>query len=334
MDQTCRFWILPSSKRPVKEAESLARLLSSRLIDSTGGFVRLGAAESFQAWTGLREACPQEFLCSPREISAWQSLEAEEGLDRHFLFARLSWETRQWDSVIFHASRLIDVDSTRWNHCWWRGDACAELGRLHEALADYREVLARCPDQMLHQSLYALLLVTTGDLKRYRDFCKDLVERMQNGAMAAVDVHCVSMTCSFAPDSLEDFSASISAAPLWMANLPGGVEPHRDFGVILYRACQFEKAIEELNKSIELSQQSDVGQQSDFVAKWIFLACCHQKLGQVKEARIWLDKINKWHGEHGSTEAALNSATRTLNWGRRLLVKMIFREVEPLLGKP
>lgn len=58
-------------------------------------------------------------------------------------------------------------------------------------------------------------------------------------------------------------------------------------GVALFRAGDWEAAIAELKKSMELRKGGDA-------ADWFFLAMAHWQLGEKDEARKWYDKAVPW----------------------------------------
>jgi tetratricopeptide (TPR) repeat protein len=97
-------------------------------------------------------------------------------------------------------------------------------------------------------------------------------------------------------------------------------------GLAHYRAGQFDKAIEQLHKSIK-------GNWGGNAANWLVLAMAHQRLGQVAEARNWFDKAARWM-DHTGPEAAGGSANalRSLHPHDALACLVLRREAETLLA--
>jgi tetratricopeptide (TPR) repeat protein len=68
--------------------------------------------------------------------------------------------------------------------------------------------------------------------------------------------------------------------------LPNSYGYHLCRGAVLYRAGEYRAAVAELNRAVAL--WGNGGRNFD----WLFLAMAHQRLGETKEARKWLDKAN------------------------------------------
>jgi tetratricopeptide (TPR) repeat protein len=69
-------------------------------------------------------------------------------------------------------------------------------------------------------------------------------------------------------------------------------------GVAQYRASQWEKAIDSLQKSTAMRKDGDVNE-------WFFLAMSHWQLGHKDEARKWFDKAVEWTDKNQSKDEVL-----------------------------
>jgi tetratricopeptide (TPR) repeat protein len=69
-------------------------------------------------------------------------------------------------------------------------------------------------------------------------------------------------------------------------------------GVAQYRASQWEKAIDSLQKSTAMRKDGDVNE-------WFFLAMSHWQLGHKDEARKWFDKGVEWTDKNQTKDEVL-----------------------------
>ena len=150
----------------------------------------------------------------------------------------------------------------------------------------------------------------------------------------------VAWICVIAPDAVADLRQPVQLAEKAVASNPTGFSKYAylsTLGVALYRAGQFEAAVQRLGDAITAHGKDGTA------GDWLFLAMAHHRLGQPDEARRWLDKAAKWIDE--STQppppnAAAASppkppvAGTTLTWRERLELQLLRREAEELLSKP
>jgi serine/threonine protein kinase/Tfp pilus assembly protein PilF len=129
------------------------------------------------------------------------------------------------------------------------------LKRYDEAIADYERAIELQPDNALHLNNLAWFLVTCPD----SGFCD---------AGRAVE--------------LAEKAVELSPKKWHYANT---------LGVAYYRAGDWDKAIETLNKSMAFRDGDDS-------FDWFFLAMAHWQRGEKDEARSWYDKAVRWMEEN------------------------------------
>jgi uncharacterized protein HemY len=65
-----------------------------------------------------------------------------------------------------------------------------------------------------------------------------------------------------------------------------------------YRAGTWQVALAALEKAMELRQGGDS-------YDWLFLAMCHEKLGDKEKARQWYDRATRWMDKNKATDEEL-----------------------------
>ena len=148
------------------------------------------------------------------------------------------------------------------------GDLLAATARFDRAEKAYRRCLALKPNDAAGLNNLAWLLVTCPDAQ------------MHNPA-----------------ESLELVKKALSIA----RNGPCGWNPKygwNTMGVAFYRAGNWQKAREALNRSMKLNSGGDAND-------WFFLAMTCWKLGEETEARMWYTRANDWMLEHRPNDQEL-----------------------------
>jgi tetratricopeptide (TPR) repeat protein len=132
---------------------------------------------------------------------------------------------------------------------------------------------------------YAALFVLAGDVDTYRQQCARVFERLGDTRQAHA-AYLVARICALTPDAEIDPNKLVQIAERAVQAKP---VPHHlhTLGLAYYRAGQFDKAIEQLQKSMEGNWKAQV-------VNWLVLAMAHQRLGHADEARIWFEKAVRW----------------------------------------
>jgi WD40 repeat protein/serine/threonine protein kinase/tetratricopeptide (TPR) repeat protein len=357
-----REWDLAPDGRPVKELISFAEVLSGHRIDPVSGLVPLEAERFQRAWTDLRARYPQCFASSPQAALTWHAEQAGACL-----------QEKQWAAAIWHLDHLIAAEPKQWGHHYHRGCARAELKQWDQAIADYSRAIelteedgytytnygprgdayavqrqwdkaaadyARAvqgwPDGNILGLWYphALLRLTVGDAKGYRQACRKLLEGAGGSVEPAQSFIAgrVVWACVVAPDALDDYAPLLilaeKAVTLDRHNYPCA----RALGGALLRAGRLEPAVKQLQKALSL--------QPGATSASLLLAMAHHRLGHADDARRWLDKavqkieqVFRQRPKNAGSEATAVAPDELL-WTERLSLQLLRREAEALIRGP
>jgi WD40 repeat protein/tetratricopeptide (TPR) repeat protein/tRNA A-37 threonylcarbamoyl transferase component Bud32 len=203
-----------------------------------------------------------------------------------------------------------------------RGEICASLKQTAEAIAAYLQA-TRLGWSSANETERALLLLESGDVAGYRRYCAIALDRaraaqvwvMQNNAL---------WWCTYAPDTLADWSVAAELGEKLCAANKGNYVYLNTVNAVLYRAGRYEQAIQYCEEAIKA--HGGGGLPFD----WLILAMAHHRLGHTQEARQWLAKTTAWMSEfeHGKTQNAIIART----WFGLLEVRRFLREAEGLIN--
>jgi tetratricopeptide (TPR) repeat protein len=202
------------------------------------------------------------------------------------------------------------------------GDARRVAGLVKQALAQDLAGAQPLTPEVLAGSVPLLLLA--GDTDAYRRQCV----RLWGGLGDTVDprtAFLVARTCALAPDAGPDPAGLVRLAEKAVQAQPA---PHylHALGLAYYRAGQFDKASEQLHKSLAGKWRADA-------ANWLVLAMAHQRLGHADEARDWFNKAVRWMGDTRPQPARPSAdPLRSLHPHDALACMVLRREAEALLG--
>jgi WD40 repeat protein/tRNA A-37 threonylcarbamoyl transferase component Bud32 len=289
-----------------------------------------------------------------RELPAWHRREAEQAEaapDQWFTAAfhlnflveahpedgplqarrgRAFYQLRQWQKAVDGFSAAIDRGAAGGPVFYMRGLAYAELDQWDKAnddLAKGVEPREAPAEVWMHRSLVFLPLQ---DLDGYRKACAGQLTRFGQTSDPATSA-LVAWTWSVAPTSAAaDFKKRIvPLAEQAVANDANNYFYRRALGTALYRAGQFEAAVQELNAATSLRKQPAP-------SVWLFLAMAHHRLGHAEEARQWLDKAGAWieqarAAKPGEVADPERLSWHQLPWSERQVLQFVYREARSLL---
>jgi tetratricopeptide (TPR) repeat protein len=228
--------------------------------------------------------------------------------------ARVHGELGQWEQAADAYSQAIKAKENDRNLWVQRARARAELGRWNESAADFARAIDLGLSDVHVWRQHALVRLATGDVESYRKMCLRLVRRFGDSPDAAV-VRVVALTCALSPDAVPDLKPLVQQTEGAVAAHPKSGPDHLALGALLYRAGQFEPAVEHIRTALRLSDpdRSPVG--------LLFLAMAQQRLGQVKEAGQSLQEAAQAIIPKGVEKGPLT-------WDRRLEMELLRREAE------
>ena len=203
------------------------------------------------------------------------------------------------------------------------GDDYGAVGELGKA-QDYFEEAIELGDSSYHTRYkHALLCFGVRDLAGYREACAAMLQQFSKSSNTS-ELHFTAWACVLAPDVLDDYSPAIELAERAIKVDPKRPLHQQCFGVVLYRAGRFDKAIETLESVAELEKVKGTSP----AYGWFVLAMGHHKLGHDAEAEKWHGKATEWTDK---VLAEHEQGTSTLAWNRRLTLKLLHDEAESLL---
>jgi len=138
------------------------------------------------------------------------------------------------------------------------GNAHAAMGRWDEATAESAKAIRLRPADYRPWHCYTRVRLAVGDSKGYRKACEDLLERF--GQTDDPDTaHSVAWTLTVVPNATTDFDRPLRLAEKAVVGAPKNFAHLGTLGAALYRAGQFDVAVERLNKATEDQSQESGG---------------------------------------------------------------------------
>jgi WD40 repeat protein/serine/threonine protein kinase/tetratricopeptide (TPR) repeat protein len=291
-------------------------------------------------------------LSDVRRVFGWLQRYEEHAGDRDRVVTSLQRQLRINESIA-GASLNSDQKSFAMNSCEALVYTLVEYGRLDEALRvlqrgmkGEKSVRSIGDSEFLAmrlQYLESLLLLMQNNESVYRERVERFMAELKPSRPTRVEgqgwiyktgpktfwtiIHAVLL-----PNVLIDYSVPVKAteeAESRVVSYRGDWQLLR--GVCLYRAGDYEGAIEELEQVV-MGESEVVGWLAPLQSGWYFLAMSHAKLGHIKEARDWLGKALQWTavvlGEDGSRESqeTQERIQGALAWPGRETLKLFRRE--------
>jgi Flp pilus assembly protein TadD len=314
LDSTgAQVWDLPAENRPLEELLLLAEVLTGEPVDATGGLSPVEAERVQSAWQALRARYPQSVTPVPEQVQAWHRAEA-----------KAAQAAGRWSAALSPLDDLIAAGRANWGSHVSRGSVYAELDRWDRAAADFETAIRLGAVDSEVWFFLAMARLAQGDVDGYRKTCADLLPRFEDSRDPETAL-VVAQCCALAPDGVANparfvdhlVSGKITERqpyPSLFRAGPGGqlnaLKPVPGLGALLYRTGRFQEAVQRLAQEAEA-----------FWDDWLFLAMAHGRLGNVAEARQWLDKAQRW---------ADQNRTR-FNWLGRLRYQLLRREAEAIV---
>jgi tetratricopeptide (TPR) repeat protein len=238
-------------------------------------------------------------------------------------------EMKQWGKAIAVFSKSLELRSG-FDWVWiGRGNTYAELGQWKEAMADFSKAVELSNGESDSRYLLALAHLRVADVVGYRKLCTEMLEQFDLAAKTD-SAHWALWTCALAADAVADWKVPQQLAEKALTANPKSYRFLNDHGVVLYRAGQYQRALERLTEAEMIYQLAD-HKQDAIAYNWLFLAMAHHRLRHVPEAQKWHQMAVQWIDQEmqKSKEAA---AANPLPWNRRLTLQLLRRETEQLLA--
>jgi WD40 repeat protein/Flp pilus assembly protein TadD len=228
-------------------------------------------------------------------------------------------KARHWIAVVFHLSRLIDAEPRQALLFSRRGYARAQLSQFDAAAADFAQAVALGDNRTGVWHAHALLRLTAGDERGYREACTKMLERCSR----TEDPNGMAWVCTLLPDALPDMTPVVKLAEEALAKGPRKRTYLNTLGATLYRSGRYDAALQQLDEALQATK----GKASPY--DWLFLAMAHQRLGHTDQARCCLAKAVQRLGElEQATKTEGAAASVSLQWFQELELRQLRREAE------
>lgn len=206
-------------------------------------------------------------------------------------------------------SRLGKVLSTagRWQEVEQEHRQAAELSE--QLVADFPDVPKYWADVAHIWYWQALAQLGAGQMEEYRGTCANMLQRFGRTEDPSI-ANLVAWTCILVQESVEDLGQVVQLAEK-AVEANDTIARLNTLGAVLYRAGRFDEAIQKLSGS------------TAYTSTWFFTAMAHHRLGHFDESRKWLNQAVERTEETQDTTA----------WSQRLILQLLRREAELLMGR-
>jgi eukaryotic-like serine/threonine-protein kinase len=206
---------------------------------------------------------------------------------------------------------------SQWADYWYEwGVWYSDHRQYAKAIRDFSKAVEVEPEKPIAWHSLALLRLHSGDRDEYRKLCAELLTRFGKKDDAESKAF-VTWTCVLAPGSVPDSQAVLEVAASLATQFPESANNRLVHGAALYRSGQWKAAVERIHES-QQAPVRDLG----WPGQELFLAMACMRLGQVEDARRWLDTAVQWERENPGAA-----------WWARVLTEILRREAEALIGQ-
>jgi len=258
--------------------------------------------------------------------SEWRDSIREDRLHTQFVqrseIARYSLSAKNWFAALFHLRWLCQQEPA--NAVWWAelGRASAEQGQWDESRRAHETAIKLSPDDTTLRYGCALAALATDDSKAFLRGLGDLMTTAEKSKRSDVwDTAAWLATLSGAEEIPRPKLRTLAQKAV--ASNENEWSCHETLGASLYRSGDFEAAIKELHKAIELcpSEKGESKKQICYFSH-AFLALAHYQLKQKPESDKHRRVLEKFHSE--APEAP---------WQDRELCRLLDAEIVEVCGQ-
>ena len=268
------------------------------------------------------------FLKEARE-SLSKAVEADPGYWLNWdACARVNFALGESGAAADDCSKVLELDPANHTNRLLRCVSYLQLGELNLARKDLASL--RLSDMTSQSTRYqrALLCLALGNKTEYRECCRAMLEVSQEESSPDIGASWTAWTCALAANAVDEYAPVVQLAEQAATSDPKSDFNLKTFGGILFRAGQYEKAVEQLTAASDLIEDPDTESKSSAAYTWYLLAMATQRLGKHEEAKQWLQKANEW------TDKVLDEheeGTAPVPWNRKLTLKLFREEAEGLI---
>jgi WD40 repeat protein len=297
-----------------------AELLAGQRLHERGGTVNLSADEWVERWRAYRQRSPKDTdvgpsgRMRPEHADGSAPIAAEMGLE---LGARAGKPVE---------TQPVDVQERFGEVADW-----LDSGGIAEARAVARELapvlrrdVEQHPDNPYLRHEFALALCVAGDRQGYERACADTLDVF--GQSEHPRIVEAARACLIEPDAVADLSAPGRLVDTALSREPDKPWTHYFAGLAAFRAGRYERAVEQMMKSLDLGAGWAAAP-----LNYPVLAMAHHRLGHPDEARRWLG-----HAHSLSRDARQGRAWDLIRglraaWWDRVELRLLLREADAMV---
>ena len=311
-DKSAKYWEISRADESLPVLERLAGVVSGFVIDRQGGQSPRSPAEVCRDHRDLLVTMPVAFMASKNELASWLDLEAR-AMENAGLFAAA---TDCYDQLLAEEPRNYVMFSRR-------GEVKAWLGQWKEAKDDMLVAVELGADDMATWYGAALLCLKLGETHKYQELRAYLFDRyghIQDPWRADQ----LAFLCTLAPDTAGLMKKVLPMAQRLAERRREDYDSNVTYGAALFRAGQFENAIEQFDEAIR--HEGDRGKPWH----WLLLAMANYELGRREECTHWLALAD----EDQDKAATQSKPYSELEWKEGILIELLRREADRLISLP
>ena len=261
-----------------------------------------------QAYQQLRESA--KVIADATEVMQLRPDDAEVPARRGHAFRLLGW----LDEAFADFDRALQLRTDIWWYWSGRADVHAQRQEWGRAASDYAHATSLAPPEEFRAWLkQGTVQLELDHPAAYRDLCAKWLHRLEEEKYAPLTLEIV-WACVAVPDAISDPGEVLHLAEKAAALDRKNGSARRVLGGALYRAGQYQPAIEHLNAAVRCGEE-------DTPEAWLLLAMAHQRAGHADTARQCLEKARGFLGRPTVAEA----------WDRDPPCDRLRREAEALV---
>ena len=180
-----------------------------------------------------------------------------------------------------------------WPLYYERGTIHLERLEYDRARDDFEQAkkLGAAGDEL--SSRYAYACIGAKDTKAYRELCEDVVRTPKEG-LTPSQANSIAWACVIGPGGLTNPQRAVEFAAMADAGKPNDYNYLSTLGTALFRAGEYQKALDKLNEAIKF-RKDGATPYDHFV-----YAMAHHELGHKDEARKSLETARAWIAERAA----------------------------------
>lgn len=328
---------LPSGERLAYASTNFNRSSSLRLIDTVTGEEALRLMEREEnASAILFDTQNQELLLAansqlihynaglPSTEQRWNQLASETS----------SWYVRQATqaerqqravALTFYLTQLIATEPSNAQYYSRRANAYAAQQKWDLAEGDFTRYAELSNNSLLAKFQLAMLDLARGNKAGFHTACDEMIDGWSQSQEADV-ANTIAWTLVLTPERLTDLDLMMERAEFAVNQTKNSTlrhQAHNTLGLVLYRAQQFDKAMQSVTKSIELKK--GLADEAD----WAVLSMIHHALGNRERSSQWL-RMAQDSFQNAVFLGNPTSKAHSRSWISRFQIKLLIDEAQQL----